>query len=109
MQTRKIMLAALLLGCTAQASAICPWDANCLNNPYGAGSRYKADGLNNPYSQYGSKISNKSWNNPMATDAPKVYDAFGNYMGRLTTNRMDPDAISNQLIMPGMELFVVPQ
>jgi hypothetical protein len=30
-------------------------------------------------------------------------------MGRLTTNRMDPEAISNQLIMPGMELFVVPQ
>ena len=28
----------------------CPYDYNCLDNPYGAGSPYKSDGLMNPYS-----------------------------------------------------------
>jgi hypothetical protein len=75
--------------------AACPYDSNCLNNPYGAGSRYKADGLMNPYSQYGSKYSNKSWTNPYATDAPKLYDSKGNYRGRLSSNPYDPDSVSN--------------
>ena len=75
--------------------AACPYDANCLNNPYGAGSPYKSDGLNNPYSQYGSPYSNKSWNNPHATDAPKLYDGDGNYRGRLSTNPYEADSTSN--------------
>ncbi|MCP9438303.1 MAG: hypothetical protein NHB36_00275 [Nitrospira sp.] len=87
-----VLLAAALPGI---ASAVCPYDPNCLNNPYGAGSRYKADGLMNPYSQYGSKYSNKSWTNPYATDAPKLYDRQGNYRGRLSTNPYDPDSTSN--------------
>jgi hypothetical protein len=49
----------------------------------------------NPYSQYGSKYSNKSWTNPYATDAPKLYDSQGNYRGKLSTNRFDPDSVSN--------------
>ncbi len=77
------------------AFAVCPYDQNCLNNPYGAGSRYKADGINNPYSQYGSQYSNKSVNNPYATDAPKLYDQNGNYKGRLSNNPYDPDSTSN--------------
>ena len=28
--------------------AACTYDANCLNNPYGAGSQYESDGLKNP-------------------------------------------------------------
>ena len=31
-------------------------------------------------------ISNKSWTNPYATDAPKIYDEMGNYKGRLSSN-----------------------
>src|SRR5574338_329970 len=73
----------------------CPYDPRCLNNPYGAGNRYKADGLNNPYSQYGSQYSNKSHTNPYATDAPKLYDNQGNYRGRLSANPYDPDSTSN--------------
>ncbi|WP_205752952.1 hypothetical protein [Cupriavidus oxalaticus] len=73
----------------------CPYDPRCVNNPYGAGSPYKADGLMNPYSQYGSPYSNKSWNNPYATDAPKIYDNQGNYRGRMSTNPYDPDSVSN--------------
>ncbi|MEJ2574962.1 MAG: hypothetical protein P8164_15490 [Gammaproteobacteria bacterium] len=77
------------------ASAACPYDTNCLDNPYGAGSPYKSDGLMNPYSEYGSPYSNKSWTNPNATDAPKLYDSEGNYRGKLSTKPYDPDSVSN--------------
>lgn len=80
---------------TMASAQICPADPRCLNNPYGAGSPYKSDGLMNPYSEYGSAYSNKSWNNPYATNAPKVYDQQGNYRGRLSSNPYDPDSISN--------------
>ncbi len=73
----------------------CPYDPRCIDNPYGAGSTYKPDGLNNPYSQYGSQYSNKSHTNPYATDAPKLYDQNGNYRGRLSSNPYDPDSTSN--------------
>ncbi len=69
MMTRKllsftiIVLSSLISAQTAVA--VCPYDPNCLNNPYGAGSPYKADGLMNPYSQYGSPYSNKSGPIPM--------------------------------------------
>ncbi|MCX7208349.1 MAG: hypothetical protein NT086_20675 [Proteobacteria bacterium] len=80
---------------SSQVFSICPYDAECLNNPYGAGSKYKADGLMNPYSQNGSQYSNKSWTNPYATDAPKLYDSEGNYLGRLSANPHEPDSTSN--------------
>ena len=70
-------------------------DPNSLANPYGAGSPYKADGLMNPYSQYGSRYSNKSWTNPYATNPPKLYDSNGKYLGRFSSNKYDPDSISN--------------
>lgn len=75
--------------------AVCPYDSNCIDNQYGAGSPYKSDGLMNPYSQYGSKYSNKSWTNPYATDTPRLYDSQGNYRGKLSTNPYDPDSVSN--------------
>ena len=56
-----------------------------LANPYGAGSPYKTDGLMNPYSRYGSPYSNRSWRNPHATEAPKLYEG-GEYRGRWSTN-----------------------
>ena len=79
----------------SQAFGICPYDLNCINNPYGAGNPYKADGLMNPYSLYGSPYSNRSWTNPFATEPPKIYDRYGNYRGRLSTNPYHPDSISN--------------
>ena len=87
-----VVLLSLTSGAVAQT---CPYAQNCLNNPYGAGSPYKPDGLMNPYSPYGSPYSNKSWTNPNATDAPKLYDQNGNYRGKLSTNPYDPDSISN--------------
>jgi hypothetical protein len=71
------------------------YDPKSIHNPYGAGSPYKADGLMNPYSKYGSPYSNKSWTNPLATDTPKLYDKNGKYLGRMSSNKYDPESISN--------------
>jgi hypothetical protein len=93
----KLAIIAVLcvLGTGATFAQNCPYDPRCLNNPYGAGNPYKADGLNNPYSTYGSPYSNKSHTNPYATDAPKLYDSNGNYRGRLSSNPYDADSTSN--------------
>jgi len=80
------MSTATFLFFTINAYALCPYDLNCLDNPYGAG---------NPYSEQGSPYSNKSWTNPYATDAPRIYDKKGNYRGKLSTNKYDPDSITN--------------
>lgn len=87
------MVASLVV--TASAYGVCPYDPGCLNNTFGAGSPYRTDGLMNPHSQFGSKYSSKSWINPYATDAPRLYGHQGKYRGRFSTNRFDPDSISN--------------
>ena len=51
----------------------------------------------NPIGIYGSLISPYSATNPIATDAPRLYDQQGNYRGKLSTNTLDPDSISNPL------------
>ncbi len=80
---------------TANACASCPYDQNCIDNPYGAGNPYASDGLMNPYSRNGSQYSNDSWTNPYATNAPVLVDQNGNYRGRLSANPYDPDSTSN--------------
>ena len=80
---------------TALAQVNCPADPRCLNNPYGAGNPYKGDGLMNPYSEHGSRYSDKSWTNPNANNTPRIYDNQGNYRGKLSNNPNDPDSISN--------------
>ena len=72
-----------------------PYDPESTSNPFGAGSPYRADGVNNQFGPYGSPFSPKSTTNPYATDAPKLYDNEVNYRGRLSTNQFDPDSISN--------------
>jgi len=84
----------MTLGATAAAQN-CLYDPRCLNNPYGAGSPYKPDGLMNPYSPYGSPYSNESHTNPYATDAPRLYDSQGQYRGRLSNNPYEPDSVAN--------------
>jgi hypothetical protein len=93
---RALLAAAVALAVHGAAFAqACPYDPRCLNNPYGAGSPYKADGLMNPYSPYGCPYSNKSHTNPYATDAPKLYDQQGSYRGRLSANPYDAESTSN--------------
>ena len=72
-----------------------PYDPQSTSNPFGAGSPYRADSINNPYGPYGSPYSPKSATNPYATDAPKLFDSNGNYRGRLSQNPYDPDSTSN--------------
>jgi len=89
-------VAAFLIGATAPVAAQgCPYNPNCLNNPYGAGSPYARNSINNPYGVFGSPYSNRSATNPYATDAPKLYDNRGQYRGRLSTNPYAPDSTSN--------------
>lgn len=68
---------------------------NSTSNPYGAGSPYNSDSINNRYGRYGSPYSNQSANNPYATEAPKLYDQNGQYHGKLSSNPYDPDSTSN--------------
>jgi hypothetical protein len=63
-----------------------PFNPDSTANPFGAGSPFKSDGINNPLSPYGSPFSNQSATNPFATDAPRLYDQQGNYRGKLSTN-----------------------
>jgi hypothetical protein len=95
MKIKLILIISFVVLFSQQSNATCPYDPNCLNNPYGAGSPYKPDGLKNPYSQYGSPYSNKSWTNPYATNPPKIYDQNGNYRGELSRNPYRQDSISN--------------
>ena len=72
-----------------------PYNTHSLANRYGAGSRYRSNGLMNSYSRYGSRYSNYSWRNPYATQAPRLYNHRGQYRGRWSANRYDPDSTSN--------------
>jgi len=79
-QKALIIFFLLALGFPGIGWAVCPYDPNCLDNPYGAGSPYKPDGLMNPYSQNGSPYSNRSWTNPYATNAPNCTTTKANIM-----------------------------
>ena len=74
-----------------------PYNPASTSNPYGAGSPFTSDGLNNPLSSYGSPFSNQSATIPLATDAPRLYDQQGNYRGKLSANPFDSDSTSNPL------------
>lgn len=65
-------------------------------NAFGQGSTFAPNGVNNPFSPYGSHFSNQSATNPFATDAPRLYDQQGNYRGKLSANPFDPDSTSNR-------------
>lgn len=66
------------------------------SNPYGTyGSAQSTKSVHSPTGKYGSTTSVQSSVNPYATHAPKLYDSEGNYRGRLSDNKYDPDSISN--------------
>jgi hypothetical protein len=68
---------------------------NSTANPFGAGSPFSPNGINNSFSPYGSPFSNQSTKNPFATDAPGLYDQQGNYRGTLSAKPYDPDSTGN--------------
>ena len=73
-----------------------PFDFESSSNAFGKGSPFAPNGINNPFSPYGSPFSNTSATNPFAIDTPKLYDQQGNYRGKLSANPYDPDSTSNQ-------------
>jgi hypothetical protein len=66
-------------------------------NDIGAYGPISSTSPRNSIGVYGSPISPSSANNPLAIEAPRLYDQEGNYRGTLSTNTMDPDSISNPL------------
>lgn len=71
------------------------YDSESISNRYGTYGNPYGNTLANPYSIYGSKYSDKSWSNPYATNAPRIYAEDGTYLGKLSANRYDPESISN--------------
>ncbi|OGW78853.1 MAG: hypothetical protein A3I73_00935 [Omnitrophica bacterium RIFCSPLOWO2_02_FULL_45_16] len=66
------------------------------SNPVGQyGSTVSSTSINNPVGQFGSSVSSNSANNPVAMDTPKLYSQDGKYLGRVSSNPVDPDSISN--------------
>ena len=102
MKTMALCLFILLVGSTAlRAEELGNLSANPFNfdstaNPFGKGSPFDPNGLNNPFSPYGSPFSNQSATNPLATEAPRLYDQAGQYRGKLSANPFDPDSTANQ-------------
>lgn len=72
------------------------YDSESTGNPYSTyGSEYSSTSIRNPYGSYGSGYSSRSARNPYATQAPRLYAEDGTYLGRLSTNRYDPESVSN--------------
>jgi hypothetical protein len=71
------------------------YDPDSISNKYGQyGSRY-GNTVTNPYSAFGNRYSATSATNRYAFDTPKIYAADGTYLGKLSTNKYDPESISN--------------
>lgn len=107
----RILLAVLLslIPLSVQAEYLGDLSANELNpdsifNDIGAYSPLSPTSPRNPIGLYGSPISPYSATNPLAVDAPRLYDQEGNYRGKLSTNTLDPDSISNPLGRYGSSL-----
>lgn len=70
--------------------------ADSTSNPVGQyGSTVSSTSINNPVGQFGSSVSSNSANNPIAINTPKLYSQDGKYLGKVSSNTIDPDSISN--------------
>ena len=66
------------------------------SNPVGQyGSTVSSTSINNPVGQFGSSVSPNSARNPIATNTPKLYSQDGKYLGKVSSNTLDLDSISN--------------
>lgn len=71
-------------------------DSESTSNPVGRyGSAVSSTSINNPVGRFGSPVSANSANNPLATNTPKLYSSDGKYLGKVSSNTLDPDSISN--------------
>jgi hypothetical protein len=77
---------------------------NSIFNDVSAYGPLSATSPRNSVGLYGSPVSPYSATNPLAIDAPRLYDQEGNYRGKLSTNSLDPDSVSNPLGRYGSSL-----
>ena len=99
------MIAMILVSCIVCANAEQKYlgkysrntlDSDSTSNPVGQyGSSVSSNSINNPVGQFGSPVSANSVNNPLATNTPKLYSSDGKYLGKVSSNTLDPDSISN--------------
>ena len=94
---------ATYLGCIT-----CPdTEDESVHNPNGNyGSRLSPTSILNTFSDWGSRTSNYSVCNPLATDPPIVVDEARARHGRLTINRYNPEAWRNEDIQRWLETEV---
>lgn len=73
------------------------YDPNSVANPYGKyGSTYSPTSVNNSYGKYGSQYGTEGAHNSYGgTNSPVVVSPDGTYLGRLNSNKYDPESVSN--------------
>lgn len=70
--------------------------SDSISNPVGQyGSTVSSTSINNPVGQFGSSVGANSARNPLAINTPKLYSQDGKYLGKVSSNTLDPDSISN--------------
>lgn len=72
-------------------------------NDFGTFGEFASPSMDNQFDQYGSLYSNISACNQFATDPPAVFDASGNYYGRLTVNEFVPGRITSTYFLDRLE------
>lgn len=77
---------------------------NSIFNDVGPNGNLAPTSPRNSIGVYGRPISPYSATNPLATEAPRLYDQEGNCRGKLSTNTLDPDSVSNPLGRYGSSL-----
>jgi hypothetical protein len=94
-QTEPILGEATQRGIYLGRLSVNPYLSDSLSNPHGAGNIFSSISPRNPYSRYDNPYSTYSATNPYATQAPRLYDNQGHYVGKLSINPYDSDSISN--------------
>lgn len=103
---RRFLFLALIVACAPTAAGaqaqgyLGNWSANphapgSTANPFGAGSPFAPNGIANRHGPIGNSLSDRSVTSPYATNAPRLYDEAGNYRGKLSANKYDPESIAN--------------
>lgn len=73
------------------------FDPESVSNTFGNYGNPYGNTIKNPYSLYGSRYSPYSINNPYVTgtNSPILIGDDGKYLGRLNSNKYDPESVSN--------------
>ena len=83
------------LGCLSCSSM----SVDSVVNSFGPhGSKFMSDSIFNTFGEYGGKFSNYSPCNSFATEPPVIVDEQGDFYGRLTINKLHPQAAQSDAL-----------